>query len=55
MLASLDRIHFFMPGDRPQVRAALEVYVRARIGSVFEGASIGTKRTPEAAGQHAGS
>jgi hypothetical protein len=46
MLANLCRIHFFMPGDRPHVRAALEVYVRARVGSVFEGASIGTKRTP---------
>ncbi len=40
MLTNLDRIHFFMPGDRARVRAALEVYVRARVGSAFEGASI---------------
>ncbi len=46
MLGNLDRFHFFMAGDRPHVRAALEVYVRARVGSVFEGASIGTKRSP---------
>jgi hypothetical protein len=43
MLTNLDRTHFFMPGDRPQVRDALEVYVRARVGSVFEGASSGIK------------
>ena len=41
MLANLDRIHFFMPGNRAQVRAALEVYGRGRVGSVFESASIG--------------
>jgi hypothetical protein len=46
MLASLDRTHFFLPGDRAQVCAALEVYIRARVGSVFEGASIGTRRLP---------
>ena len=44
MLDNLDRIHFFLPGDRAKVRAALEVYVRARVGSVFEGVSIGAKR-----------
>lgn len=44
MLANLDRIHFFMPGDRTEVRAALEVYVRARVGSVFEGVSLGASR-----------
>jgi hypothetical protein len=44
MLDNLDRIHFFMPGDRTAVRDALEVYVRGRVGSVFEGASIGAKR-----------
>ncbi len=44
MLRNLDRIHFFMPGDRAEVRAELEVYVRARVGSAFEGVSIGTRR-----------
>jgi len=44
MLGNLDRIHFFMPGDRAEVRAELEVYVRARVGSAFEGVSIGTRR-----------
>jgi hypothetical protein len=34
---SLDRTHFFIPADRLQVLATLEVYIRARIGSVFEG------------------
>ena len=43
MRDNLDRIHFFMPGDRAEVRAALEVYIRARVGSVFEGVSIGVK------------
>ena len=41
MLTNLDRTHFFMPGDRARVNASLEVYVRGRVGSVFEGASIG--------------
>jgi hypothetical protein len=45
MLTNLDRIHFFIPGERLQVCAALEVCIRARVGSVFEGASIGTKRS----------
>lgn len=45
MLTNLDRIHFFIPGERLQVCAALEVYIRARVGSVCEGASIGTKRS----------
>ena len=44
MLTNLDRIHFFTPGDRPKVRDALEVYVRGRVGSVFEGASHGRSR-----------
>jgi hypothetical protein len=39
MLANLERAHFYVPGDRPTVRAELETYVRARIGSVFEGAA----------------
>ena len=42
MLTNLDRFHFFMPGDCAGVRAAMEVYVRARVGSVFEGASAGS-------------
>jgi hypothetical protein len=42
MLTNLDRFHFFMPGDRAHVRTALEVYVRARVGSVFEGAAAGS-------------
>ena len=45
MLTNLDRTHFFLPGDRAPVRAALEIHVRARVGSVFEGVSIGTRRT----------
>jgi len=45
MLDNLDRIHFFMPGDCAEVRAALEVYVRARVGSAFEGVSIGARRS----------
>jgi hypothetical protein len=44
MLTNLDRTHFFLPGEQAQVRAALEIYVRARVGSVFEGASIGARR-----------
>lgn len=44
MLTNLDRTHFFLPGERVQVRAALEIYVRARVGSVFEGVSIGAMR-----------
>lgn len=39
MTANLDRLHIFVPGDRPQVRSVLELYVRARIGSVFEGSA----------------
>lgn len=34
----LDRTHFFDPAGNPQVLATLEVYIRARVGSVFEGA-----------------
>jgi hypothetical protein len=36
--ASLDRTDFFIPAGCPQVLATLEVYIRARVGSVFEGA-----------------
>jgi hypothetical protein len=35
---SLDRIDFFIPAGPSQVLATLEVYIRARVGSVFEGA-----------------
>jgi hypothetical protein len=45
MLTNLDRTHFFLPGDRAQVRATLEIYIRARVGGIFEGVSIGTRRT----------
>jgi hypothetical protein len=44
MLANLDRTHFFVPGDRAEVRSVLEVYVRARVGSAFEGVSVSGKR-----------
>jgi hypothetical protein len=44
MLTNLDRTHFFLPGERADVRAALEIYIRARVGSVFEGVSTGTRR-----------
>jgi hypothetical protein len=36
--ASMDRTNFFVPAGHPQVLATLEVYARARVGSVFEGA-----------------
>jgi hypothetical protein len=39
MLANLDRIHIFVPDGRPMVLASLEIYTRARVGSVFEGAA----------------
>jgi hypothetical protein len=39
MLDNLDRWHVFVPAGHPQVLAALEVYARARMGSVFEGAA----------------
>jgi hypothetical protein len=35
---NLDRANFFIPAGRPQLLATLEVYIRARVGSVFEGA-----------------
>jgi hypothetical protein len=40
MLASLDRIHFFIQAGHPRVRDALAVYVRGRSGSVFHPASV---------------
>ena len=39
MLSSLDRVHIFVPDGHPEVLAALEIYARARMGSVFEGAA----------------
>jgi hypothetical protein len=38
MLTNLDRTHFFIPAGHPIVVNALEVYIRARVGSVYEGA-----------------
>lgn len=39
MLANLDRGHLFIHGDRLAVIAELEMYIRARLGSIFEGAA----------------
>jgi hypothetical protein len=39
MLTHLDRYHFYVPAENKMVLASLEVYVRARLGSVFEGAA----------------
>lgn len=39
MMQNLDRAHFFLPGEHREVIAELEVFVRARVGSVFEGAA----------------
>jgi hypothetical protein len=39
MLANLDRMHIYVPAGSPLVLAAMEMYVRARIGSVFEGSA----------------
>jgi hypothetical protein len=39
MLTNLARLHIFVQDGHPMVAASLEVYVRARIGSVFEGAA----------------
>jgi hypothetical protein len=39
MLSNLDRIHIFVPDGYPMVLASLEIYTRARVGSVFEGAA----------------
>jgi hypothetical protein len=39
MLANLDRMHVYVPARSPLVLATLEMYVRARIGSVFEGSA----------------
>jgi hypothetical protein len=39
MLTNLDRINIFVPAESPLVLNELEKYVRARIGSVFEGSA----------------
>jgi len=39
MLSNLDRMHIYVPASSLLVLAALEMYVRARIGSVFEGSA----------------
>lgn len=39
MLESLDRAHFYVPAGHDLVLASLEVYIRARVASVFEGAA----------------
>jgi hypothetical protein len=39
MLANLDRLHIFVPAESANVLPVLEMYVRARIGSVFEGSA----------------
>ncbi len=39
MLANLDRLNIFVPATSPLVLAPLEMYVSARIGSVFEGSA----------------
>jgi hypothetical protein len=39
MKNNLDRFHFFVPAGHDEVIAELEVYVRARVGSMFEGAA----------------
>jgi len=39
MLAHLDRVHFYVPAGHDAVLASLEIYVRARVGSIFEGAA----------------
>lgn len=46
MLSNLDRMHIFVPDGHPVVAASLEVYVRARVGSVFEGAASGLNLEP---------
>lgn len=49
MLASLDRIHFFIQAGHPRVRDALAVYVRGRAGSVFHpAAALGAPRYHQA-------
>ena len=39
MRQHLERVHFYVPDDGAVIIESLEVYVRARVGSVFEGAA----------------
>ena len=39
MLSNLDRLHIYVPAGARVVLASLEMYVRAGIGSVFEGSA----------------
>jgi hypothetical protein len=39
MLSSLDRLHVYVPAGALVVLVSLEMYVRARIGSVFKGSA----------------
>jgi hypothetical protein len=39
MLSSLDRLHIYVTAGAPLVLVSLEMYVRARIGSAFEGSA----------------
>lgn len=39
MLSNLDRLHIYVPAGARVVLASLEMYVRARIGNVFEGSA----------------
>jgi hypothetical protein len=39
MLSNLDRLHIYVPAEAPVVLAPPEMYVRARIGGVFEGSA----------------
>ena len=39
MRANLDRAHIFVPAGHDYVLRSLELYVRARVGSVYEGAA----------------
>ena len=39
MLSNHDTLHIYVPAGATVVLASLEMYVRARIGSVFEGSA----------------
>jgi hypothetical protein len=39
MLTHLDRAHFYVPAGYAMLLPSLEIYIRARVGSVFEGAA----------------
>jgi hypothetical protein len=39
MLSNHNRLHIYVPAGAPVVLASLEMYVRARIGSVFKGSA----------------